>query len=146
MRISHFTRKCVKNINQSVISDHLLTCDCKTNFDNFVILSNDFSNFNLLMKESLLVAFDNPILNKTVKLFPLELVEWKVIIRSSDTDFIICSNFIARFEKEACQAGYNVISIIFLSYFLTFFQSFFDVPFTVVQYCENSLYLHRSLN
>ena len=56
----------------SAISDHLLTCDCNINFDDFTILSKDIY---LLIKESLLISCDKPILNKTVKSFPLELFE-----------------------------------------------------------------------
>ena len=59
----------------SAISDHLLICDCNINFDDFTILSKDSNNINLLIKESLLISRDKPILNKTVKSFPLELFE-----------------------------------------------------------------------
>ena len=62
-----------KYLEESAISDHLLTCDCVINFNDFIILSKDSNNFNLLIKESLLIARDEPILNKTVKSFPLEL-------------------------------------------------------------------------
>ena len=58
----------------SAISDHLLTCDCNINFDDFTILFTDF-NINLLFKESLLISRNKPIVNKTVKSFPLELFE-----------------------------------------------------------------------
>ena len=75
MGISHLTNKCIKNIKQSAISDHLLTCDCNINFDDFTILSKDSNNINLLIKESLLISRDKPILNRTVKSFPLELFE-----------------------------------------------------------------------
>ena len=70
MGISHLTNKRLKNVKQS---DHLLTCDCNINFDDFTILSKDSNNINLLIKESLLISHDKPILNKTVKSFPLEL-------------------------------------------------------------------------
>ena len=60
---------------QSAISDHLLTCDCNINFDDFTILSKDSNNINLLIKESLLISLHKPILNKTVKSFPLELLQ-----------------------------------------------------------------------
>ena len=75
MGISHLTNKRLKNVKQSAISDHLLTCDCNINFDDFTILSKDSNNINLLIKESLLISRDKPILNKTVKSFPLELFE-----------------------------------------------------------------------
>ena len=64
MGISHLPNERVKNVKQSAISDHSLTCDRNTNFDDFIILSKDSSNFNLRIKEKLLIARDNPILNK----------------------------------------------------------------------------------
>ena len=73
--ISHLKNKRLKNVKQSAISDHLLTCDCNINFDDFTILSKDSNNINLLIKESLLISRDKPTLNKTVKSFPLELFE-----------------------------------------------------------------------
>ena len=71
MGTSHLTNKRLKNIKQSAISDHLLTCDCNINFNDFIILSKDSNNFNLLVKESLLIARDKAILNETVKSLPL---------------------------------------------------------------------------
>ena len=73
MGISHLTNKRLKNVKQSAISDHLLTCDCNINFDDFTILSKDSNNINLLIKESFLISRDKRI--KTVKSFPLELFE-----------------------------------------------------------------------
>ena len=75
MGISHLTNKRLKNVKQSAISDHLLTCDCNINFNDFTILSKDSNNINLLIKESLLISRDKPILKKIVKSFPLELFE-----------------------------------------------------------------------
>ena len=73
--ISHLTNKRLKNVKQSAISDHMLTCDCNIYFNDFTILSKDSNNISLLIRESLLIAHDEPILNKTVKSFPLELFE-----------------------------------------------------------------------
>ena len=70
MGIPHLTNKRLKNVKQSAISDHVLTCDCNINFNDFTILSKDSNNTNLRIKESLLIACDKPILNKT---FPFEL-------------------------------------------------------------------------
>ena len=55
MGILHSTNKHLKIVKQSATSDH--------------------NNFNLLIKESLLIAHNKPNLNKTVKSFPLELFE-----------------------------------------------------------------------
>ena len=64
------------HVKQSVIPDDVLTCDCNINFNDFIILSkNSSNNINLSIKESLLISRDKPILNKTVKYFPLELFE-----------------------------------------------------------------------
>ena len=60
MGISHLTNRRLKNVNQSAISDHVLTCDCNINFDDFSILSKNSNNINLLIKESLLISRDKP--------------------------------------------------------------------------------------
>ena len=73
MGISNLTGKRLKNVKQSAISDHLLQCNCALNFDDFSILATDCNKFKLLLRESLLIKRDKPILNRTVKLFPLEL-------------------------------------------------------------------------
>ena len=67
MRTSRLTNKCLKNIKQSAISDHLLSFGCNINFNDFTIMSKDSSNINLLTKEKLLMSRDKPILDKTVK-------------------------------------------------------------------------------
>ena len=66
MGISQLTNKRLKNVKQPANSDHVLTCDCNINFNDFTILSKDSNNINLLIKESLLLACDKLILNKTV--------------------------------------------------------------------------------
>ena len=40
--LSHFTNKRVNDVKQSVVSGHLLTCDCNINVNDFTILSKDF--------------------------------------------------------------------------------------------------------
>ena len=44
-------------------------------YDHFDILATDVSKFNLLVKETLLIKRNNPVLNRTTKLFPLELFD-----------------------------------------------------------------------
>ena len=73
--ISDLTGKCLKNIKQSAISDHQLQCNCTINFDNFDILAAESNKFKLLLRESLLIKRDKPILNRTIKSFPLELFD-----------------------------------------------------------------------
>ena len=99
MGISHLTNKRLKNVKQSANSDHLLTCNCNINFDGFTILSNDSNNINLLIKESLLISRDKPILNKTVKSFPLELFKLQ--------NLIIVWRFDCLFNKNVC----NILNV-----------------------------------
>ena len=75
MGISNLTGKRLKNIKDSAVSDHLLQCSCAIDFDHFDILATDVSKFNLLVKESLLIKLDNPMLNRTTKSFPFELLD-----------------------------------------------------------------------
>ena len=70
--ISNLTVKRLKCVKQSVISAHLLQCNCAINFDDFTILATDCSKFKLLLRESLLIKREKPILNRTIKSFPLE--------------------------------------------------------------------------
>ena len=75
MGISNLTEKRVKNVKQSAVSDHLLQCDCSINFDDFDILASETNNFRLLIKESLLIMRDKPVLNRTTTSFPLKLFD-----------------------------------------------------------------------
>ena len=75
MRISNLTGKCLENVKQSAISDHLFQCNCAINFDDLSILARDCNKFKLLVRETLLIKSDRPILNKTIKLFPWELLD-----------------------------------------------------------------------
>ena len=63
MGFSNLTGRRLKNMKDSAVSDHLLQCNCTTNFDHFDVLATVFSKFNLLVKESLLIKCDNPVLN-----------------------------------------------------------------------------------
>ena len=76
MGISNLTGKCLKNVMQSAISDHLLQCHCTINFDDFDILAAESNKFKLLLRESLLIKHVKPILNSTIKSFPLELFDY----------------------------------------------------------------------
>ena len=75
MGISNLTGKRVKNVKESAVCGHLLQCDCAIDFDHFDILDSDTNSFRLLIKESLLIKLDKPVLNRTVKSFPLELFD-----------------------------------------------------------------------
>ena len=69
MGISNLTGK------QSAISDHLFQCNFAINFDDFSILATDCNKFTLLLRQSLLIKRDKPILNRTIKLSPLEIFD-----------------------------------------------------------------------
>ena len=64
MEILHLTNKRLKNVKESAISEFLLTCDCNLNFDDFIILSKDSNNINLLIKESLLISRESFIISR----------------------------------------------------------------------------------
>ena len=70
MGVSNLTGKRVKNRKESAISDHLLQCDCTIDF-----LASDTNSFRLLIKKSLLIRRDKPVLNRAVKSFPLKLFD-----------------------------------------------------------------------
>ena len=63
MGVSNLTGKRLKNIKDSAVSDHLLQFNCTIDFDHFDLLPTDVSKFNLLVKKSLLIKRDNPVLN-----------------------------------------------------------------------------------
>ena len=75
MGISNLTSKRVKNVKESAVSDRLLQCNCATDFDHFDVLASDTNSFRLLIKESLLIKRDKPVLNRTVESFPWKLFD-----------------------------------------------------------------------
>ena len=75
MGICNLTEKRVKSIKESAVSNHRLQCDCVIRLDDFDVLASDTNNFRLLIKESLLIKRDKPILNRTIKSFPLKLFD-----------------------------------------------------------------------
>ena len=75
MGISNLTGKHLKSVKQSVVSDHLLECNCSIDFDHFDILAFDANKFRLLIKVSLLIKRYQPRLNKTIKSFPLKIFD-----------------------------------------------------------------------
>ena len=75
MGISNLTGKRIKNVERSAIFDHLLQRNCAINFNDFGNLATDCNKFKLLLRESLLIKRDKPILNRAIKSFPLELFD-----------------------------------------------------------------------
>ena len=74
MGISNLTGKRVKHVKESAVFDHLLQCDCTIDFDHFDKFASDTSNFRLLIKESLLIKRDKPVLYRPVQSFSLETI------------------------------------------------------------------------
>ena len=70
MGISNLTSKRVKNVTESAVSDQLLQCNCAITFDHFDVLAFDTNSFGFLIKKSLLIKREKPVLNSTVKSFP----------------------------------------------------------------------------
>ena len=70
MGTSNLMGKHIKNAKETTISDNLLQCDSPITFDDFDILASNSNKFKLLIKESLLIKHDKPVLNRTT--FPLE--------------------------------------------------------------------------
>ena len=75
MSISNLTGKHLKCVKQLAVSGHLLECNCSVGFDHFDVLASDVNKFRLLITESLLIKWDQPQLNKTIKSFPLKLFD-----------------------------------------------------------------------
>ena len=73
MGTSNLTGKRLKNAKESAISDHLLQCDSTITFDDFDILVSYSNKFKLLIKESLFIKRDKPVLNRTTNSFLLDL-------------------------------------------------------------------------
>ena len=67
MGASNLTGKRIKNAKESAMPDHLLQCDSPITFHDFNILVTDFNKFKLLIKESLIIKHNKPVLNRTTK-------------------------------------------------------------------------------
>ena len=73
--ISPLTNKWSKSKKKSTaVKDHILMCDQPVSFDNFKKLASSNSEFQLKIKESLLILCDQPILNKNETSLPLYLI------------------------------------------------------------------------
>ena len=72
MGISSLTGRRVKSLKKSTVFDHQLQCDCTTDFDHFDILASGTKSFKIAIKQSFLTESDKPVLNHTVKSFPLK--------------------------------------------------------------------------
>ena len=75
MTVSNLTEKRFKNMKGSAVSDHRVQCDCIISFHDFDVLASDTNKFTLLIKESLLIKRDKPVLNRTIMSFWSKLFE-----------------------------------------------------------------------
>ena len=71
--ITPLTGKRVSQPRRSAVSDHLLISNHICDFENFSILTSEQNSFRLLLKESILIAKDKPVLNRMVASTPLLL-------------------------------------------------------------------------
>ena len=75
MGVSHLTGKVIKSQQSTAVRDHLLFCSHQVSIDDFSILATGRNNFELELKESLLIHRDKPSLNKTTTSAPLYLFD-----------------------------------------------------------------------
>ena len=84
--LSALTGKRVTNNKKSAVKDHCLPCNHVGTFEDFSILMYESNPFKLLIKESLLVSRDKPLLNKQLKSIPLQLFQFTFIINYCSLD------------------------------------------------------------
>ena len=64
--ISPLTNKRSKSKISTAVKEHMMICNQPVSFDDFKVLASSNSEFNLKIKESLLILRDQPILNKNL--------------------------------------------------------------------------------
>ena len=69
---SPLTGKIVNNYKKTSVKDHCLLSGHVCSFEDFTVLNHESHKFKRLIKESLLVSKDKPLLNKQVKSLKLE--------------------------------------------------------------------------
>ena len=70
---SPLTRKRVNNNKKSSVNDHCLSSVHVCSFEDFTVLNYESHKFKRLIKESLLVTKDKPLLNEQVRSLKLEI-------------------------------------------------------------------------
>ena len=73
--LSPLTGKRVSSGKESAVSDHLLLHNHNGDLNDFTILARDNNGFKVLIKESLLISRDRPVLNKNVSSIDLLLFD-----------------------------------------------------------------------
>ena len=71
--ISALTGKRVKSEKPSAVSDHLKACKFKADQKSFSVLGRDSNNWQLLLKESLFIRMEQPVLNAKIASVPMKL-------------------------------------------------------------------------
>ena len=79
--MSPLTGERVNNSTKSSVKDHCLLSGHVCSFEDFTILNYESHKFKRLIKESLLVAMDKPLLNKQVKSLKLETLLIQIHLR-----------------------------------------------------------------
>ena len=76
--LSKLTNKPLKYNKQSTtaVREHIRNCNHSASNNDFKIIESDNNPYHLLLKESLSIFMEDPVLNKTVKSFPLELFQF----------------------------------------------------------------------
>ena len=73
--ISPLTNKRSKSKKSAAVKDHMLMCDQPVSFNDFKVLASSNSELHLIIKESLLISRDQPILNRNETSLPLYLFD-----------------------------------------------------------------------
>ena len=76
--VSPLTGKKSKSKMSMAVKEHMLLCHNVVFIDGFKILATSDSDFNVKVKESLLISRDEPILNKNETSLPLYLFDWSL--------------------------------------------------------------------
>ena len=72
MAMSNLMGKHIKKAKDLGLLHHLLKCDSPITFDDFDILGSNSKKLKLLIKKTLLIKRDKPVLNRTTKPFLLD--------------------------------------------------------------------------
>ena len=73
--VTPLTGKQVKNLKKSAIFNHILLNGHDASFESFTILLKENNEYELHLKESILIKRDNPELNRNIYSYPLELFD-----------------------------------------------------------------------
>ena len=78
--ISPSTNKRVQPRKDSVVCHHLLNCSSSPTFEDSSVLCHESKKYLLELKEKLLIIRHRPSINRKVRLAPLHLFEWALVL------------------------------------------------------------------